>query len=84
MQTVKVLENGQIKLPKKILKKLNLNIGETLAVIPTENGFYIQNASIAAIDEIRAAMKSEAEKAGLHSEEDVVTLIKEYRKSVNE
>jgi len=41
MQTVKVLSKGQITLPKKIRKKLNIHEGDTLVLEQTDDAITI-------------------------------------------
>ncbi|MDR1940683.1 MAG: AbrB/MazE/SpoVT family DNA-binding domain-containing protein [Clostridiales bacterium] len=83
MQTARVTPDGQIRLPANIRKLLNINDGGRVAITQRDNYIIIENASIAAIDEVRNAYKGAAEELGIETEEDIVNLVKEYRKSKN-
>jgi AbrB family looped-hinge helix DNA binding protein len=84
MQTIRVNSDGQVKLPAEIRRFLNVNDGGKVSVTKKDGYVIIENASVKAIDDVREAYKGAAEKLGVKTEEDIVNLVKEYRKSNNE
>lgn len=85
LEISKVTSKGQITIPIEIRKKLNLKTGDKVVFI--EEGDKIikiifANASMIALREFQEAMKGEAEKAGIKSEEDLNRLVKEIRKEL--
>lgn len=74
MRTSRLNSDGQIKFPPKIRSFLN----------PDDGGKTAENASVKAIDDAREAYKGAAAELGLKTEEDIVNLVKEFRKLKNE
>ena len=59
---VRVQEKGQVTIPNKIRKKLNLKKGDMVMFVETENGVLIKPAEILlteALDEIGKALKDD-------------------------
>ncbi|HOU96618.1 MAG TPA: type II toxin-antitoxin system PrlF family antitoxin [Bacteroidales bacterium] len=82
MELARISSKGQITIPKEVRKKLNLKEGDKVLFIEEDGKVVIANASYMAFKEIQQAMKGEAERQGLTSEEDVNKLIKEVRKEM--
>lgn len=80
MELAKVTTKGQITIPKNIRDILNLKEGSKIIFYLKGNDIVIKNASMLAFDKIQEAFNGEAERLGLETEEDVVKLIKKYRK----
>ena len=83
MNSAKISSRGQITIPKHIRKKMNLKAGEKVYLIP-EGGKYVlsntpENPIAAAMREWQEAMKGKWEEAGIHTEEDIMKLVKEVR-----
>ena len=81
MELAKVTTKGQITIPKAIRELLNLKEGSKIIFIQKGNDIIIKNSAMIALDKIQNAFEGEAERLGLETEEDVVKLIKEYRKN---
>ena len=76
----KVTSKGQVTIPKAIRNVLNLKEGDRVFFNATPDGrVSMRNATMQAIDEVRAAFEGAAEDAGLETEEDVVRMIREIR-----
>ena len=78
MVLAKVTSKGQVTVPREIREKLNLNEGTKILFYQNELGqVVIENANIKVFHDIQNAMKGEAEKAGIYTEDDVVKLVKD-------
>lgn len=82
MVLAKVTSKGQVTVPQEIREKLNLSEGTKILFYQNELGqVVIENANVKAFHDIKHAMEGEAKKAGIHTEDDVLKLIKSIRKS---
>ena len=81
MELAKVTSKGQITIPLMIRKLLQLKAGDKVFFEENKGKIYIKNASQITLSNIQNQMKGEAKKAGFQSEDDVVSYIKELRKS---
>ena len=80
MEIAKLSSKGQITLPKEIREKLCLKEGDKVMFIEKEGEIIMLKSAENVINEMREAMKGEAERLGLESIDDVVKMIKEIRK----
>ena len=80
MEIAKLSSKGQITLPKEIREKLCLKEGDKVMFIEKEGEIIMLKSAENVINEMRDAMKGEAERLGLESIDDVVKMIKEIRK----
>ena len=80
IDNAKVLPKGQITIPKDIRDHLKINVGDRLTLICENDRLVLMNSAVFALKEFQRAMKGEAEKAGLHSDEDVVDMIMQMRR----
>ena len=70
----------QITIPIHIRKKLNLKDGDKVIFIE-ENGRVVrENSTKVALREVQDAFSGEAKRVGLETEDDVVDMVKEFRK----
>ncbi len=81
MELAKVTTKGQITIPKSIRELLDLKEGSKILFIQKGKDIVIQNSAILALEKIQNAFDGEAERLGLEKEEDVVEMIKEFRKN---
>ena len=84
MQTVlvdnaKVMAKGQITLPKDSREALGVKTGDRVTLISQNNQVIVMNSAVYAMKMLQSSMEGEAKKAGLHSDEDVVDLVKKMR-----
>lgn len=80
----KVMSKGQITIPVEIRKQLDLKPGDYVTFIISQEGLVRLTPSfVNGLEKLQEAMKGEAEKVGLYTEEDVVNLIKEMRREKN-
>ena len=84
MQTVlvdnaKVMAKGQITLPKDIREALGVKTGDRVTLISQNNQVIVMNSAVYAMKMLQSSMEGEAKKAGLHSDEDVIDLVKKMR-----
>ena len=80
MELAKVTSKGQITIPKSIRDMLNIKEGSKILFFQKENEIVIKNAAMLSLEKIQEDFKGEAERLGLETEEDVVKMIKEFRK----
>ena len=80
MELAKVTSKGQITIPIEIRELLGLKEGSKVIFYQKGKDVVIKNSAMVALEEIQNAFKGEAERLGLENEEDVVQLIKSYRK----
>ena len=81
MELAKVTTKGQITIPKSIRELLDLKEGSKIIFIQKGNDVVIQNSAMLALEKIQSAFSEEAERLGLETEEDVIEMIKEFRKN---
>ena len=82
MEISRVTSKGQITIPIEIRKKLNLKTGDKVVFIEEGDKIIFANSSMIALREFQEGMEGEAERAGIHSEEDLNKLVKEIRKEL--
>lgn len=80
MELAKVTSKGQITIPKEIRDKLKIKEGSKILFLNKGNDIIIKNSAMVALEKIQKEFKGEAERLNLKNEEDVVNLVKEYRK----
>ena len=81
MELAKVTTKGQVTIPKSIRDLLGLKEGSKILFIRKGNDIVIQNSAMLALERIQDVFDGEAERLGLETEEDVVKMIKEFRKN---
>jgi antitoxin PrlF len=82
MEISRITSKGQITIPIEIRKKLNLKTGDKVIFIEDGDKIIFANSSMIALKEFQQAMKGEAEKQGIYSEDDLNKLVKEVRKDM--
>ena len=80
MEVAKITTKGQITIPIDVRKDMNLKDGDKVVFVKQDGKYYVENASLVAINRIQKAFEGEAERLGLKDEEDVVKMVKEIRK----
>jgi AbrB family looped-hinge helix DNA binding protein len=79
VDNAKVMAKGQITLPKDIREALGVSTGDRVTLIKQADQVIMMNSAIYAMKMLQQAMKGEAEKAGLDSDEGVATMIMDMR-----
>lgn len=80
MELAKVTTKGQVTIPKAIREMLNLKDGSKIIFLQKGNDIIIKNSAMLALEKIQDAFEGEAERLNLETEEDVVDLVKDFRK----
>jgi AbrB family looped-hinge helix DNA binding protein len=80
IDSAKVLPKGQITIPKDFREQLNISTGDRLTLVCEEDRLILMNPAVFALRKFQEAMKGEAEKAGLRSDEDVVEMVMQMRR----
>ncbi len=80
MELAKVTTKGQITIPKAIREKLDLKEGSKIIFLQKGNDIIIKNSAMLALEKIQEEFEGEAERLNIKNEEDVIKLLKEFRK----
>jgi len=82
VELAKVTSKGQITLPIAIRELLELNEGDKVVFFKKNNDIVIRNTNTAmnALADVQKAFDGEADRLGLKTEEDIVNMVKEFRK----
>lgn len=80
MELAKVTSKGQITIPKTIRDLLNIKEGSKILFIEKDNEIVIKNAAMISLEKIQNEFDGEAQRLNLKTEEDVVKLVKKFRK----
>ena len=81
MELAKVTTKGQVTIPKSIRELLELKEGSKILFIQKGNDVIIKNSAMIALENIQNEFDGEAKRLGLETEDDVVEMIKKYRKN---
>lgn len=81
MELAVVKTKGQITIPKSVRDTLNLKEGSKVLFIQKGEDIIIKNSAMIALEKIQEEFEGEAERLRLETEEDVVKMIKEFRKN---
>ena len=80
MESAKVTAKGQVTIPKSIRELLEIKEGSKILFIQKGNDVLIKNSAMIALENIQKEFDGEAKRLGLETEDDVVEMIKKYRK----
>lgn len=80
MELAKVTSKGQITIPKSIRDMLKVKEGSKILFFKQGDEVIIKNAAMISLEKIQKEFEGEAERLGLKTEEDVVKMIKKFRK----
>lgn len=79
VDNAKVMAKGQVTIPKDVREVLGVTSGDCISFIVEKNTVRIVNSAVYAMQVLQQEMEKDAEQAGLHSEDDVMALVKELR-----
>ena len=80
MESAKVTAKGQVTIPKSIRELLEIKEGSKILFIQKGNDVIIKNSAMITLENIQKEFDGEAKRLGLETEDDVVEMIKKYRK----
>lgn len=80
MESAKVTAKGQVTIPKSIRELLEIKEGSKILFIQKGDNLIIKNLAMIALRNIQKEFDGEAKRLGLETEDDVVEMIKKYRK----
>ena len=83
MELAKITSKGQITIPLAVRKSMGLKEGDKIMFFEDEDGYRIVNAAMVALQKVQKAFEGEAERLGLKDEDDVVAMIKQFRRENN-
>ena len=84
MELAKITAKGQITIPVEIRKKLGVRDGDKVVFVEENGRIIMENAAMIALKNAQNAFKGEAERLGLKTEQDVVDLVKDVRREIQE
>ena len=87
MQTIEsrvIMQDDKVTIPAAVRARLHLANGREVGFIMNGEDVRIVNPALLALRQLQEAMKGEAERAGLYTEDDVVALVKEVRAELAE
>lgn len=79
VDNAKVMAKGQVTIPKDVREVLGVTSGDRISFIVEKNTVRIVNSAVYAMQVLQQEMEKDDEQAGLHSEDDVMALVKELR-----
>ncbi len=79
VDNAKVMAKGQVTIPKDVRDVLGVASGDRVTFVVEGNTVRIVNSAVYAMQMLQREMAEEAERTGLTSEDDVMTLVKELR-----
>jgi len=82
MDVARISTKGQVTIPIEIRKRLGLKEGDKVVFMEKGDNIVLINSNRLAFEEFQREMAGEAQKAGLHSEEDVVDLVRGIRQKM--
>lgn len=80
MELATITSNGQITLPKGVCDDLRVKAGDKIIFLRSKNGYEVANAGKVSLRELQDGFDGVAEKWGVESLDDVVTMVKEHRR----
>jgi AbrB family looped-hinge helix DNA binding protein len=81
MELAKITSQGQITIPADIRRYLNIKSGDKVVLIKENGRVVMANSAMLALKEAQEAFSGVADNLGVSNEDDVVTFIKNHRKS---
>ena len=82
IDNAKIMSKGQVTIPKEIRDLLKISEGDRVTFICEGDYAIVMNANIYAMKTLQKEMKGEFEKAGINSEEDILSLVQDVRKEM--
>lgn len=79
VDNAKVMAKGQITIPKDVREVLGVTNGDRISFIVEGGTVRVVNSAVYAMQVLQKEMVGEAECAGLTSDDDVISLVKELR-----
>jgi len=80
MELAKVTTRGQITIPATIRRKLGVKDGDKIIFFEENGRIVMENSVMIALKRAQDAFAGEAERLGLKTEQDVVTMVKDVRR----
>lgn len=82
IDNAKIMSRGQVTIPNEIRNRLNVAEGDRLTFICEDNYAIVMNANIYAMRTLQKELAGEWEKAGIHSDDDIIQLCREVRAEI--
>jgi AbrB family looped-hinge helix DNA binding protein len=79
VDNAKVMAKGQVTIPKDVREALGVGTGDRVTFLVDGSNVRIINSALYAMELLQNQMASEAQKAGLKDDEDVIPLVKNIR-----
>lgn len=82
IDNAKIMSKGQVTIPKEIRNLLKVSEGDRVTFICKGDYAIVMNANLYAMRTLQKEMSGEFEKAGINSEEDIMSLVREVRAEI--
>ena len=83
MEVARLTTKGQVTIPIRIRKRLNLKEGDKVLFLEEENGrIYFENSALLAFNRIQGEMQGEAQRAGFATEQELQDFAREIRQEM--
>ena len=79
IDSAKVMSKGQVTIPKDVREVLGVSTGDRVTFIVEGTSVRIVNSAVYAMQILQNEMAGDAERTGLTSKEDVMTLVNDLR-----
>ena len=79
VDNAKVMSKGQVTIPKDVRDVLGVSTGDRVTFIVEGTSVRIVNSAVYAMQILQSEMAGEAARAGLNTEEDVMTIVNNLR-----
>lgn len=81
MELAKITTRGQITIPAEIRRKLGVKDGDKVIFVEENGRIVMENAAMVALRCAQDAFAGEAESKNLKTEQDIVNLVREVRRT---
>ena len=82
IDNAKIMSKGQVTIPKEIRELLKVSEGDRVTFICEGDYAIVMNANVYAMKTLQKGMRGEFEKAGVNSDDDIMSLVQEVRKEI--
>ncbi len=82
VDNVKIMSQGQVTIPKDVREVLGVANGDRISFIVEGNTVRIVNSAIYAMQILQNEMSGDANRMGINSDDDIMSLVRELRNEV--
>ena len=79
IDNAKVMAKGQITIPKDVRNILGVSSGDRVTFVVKNGNVQLINSAVYAMQLLQSQMVGEAEAAGLNSDDEIMSMVKQFR-----